>query len=193
VAGDDPCDDHTDHRRLTPETTMTDTDPIPDDAPIMHRSGAIQAHIDGQLVTFPTPKIGQLRRLRDLHHEANDKVNAITTEYNAKQASIGEQLEALQQEMTTAATDDDAMAAVKDARVKLSTLRAEIDALVRDGQRAAIDAQTDLAAEWFTAAAKELVGIDLPPLDDLPVWMGRLGSVRSFVEHWMTHPSPRGV
>ena len=64
----------------------------------------------------------------------------------------------------------------------------------------------DAAVGWFRLALDVLSSIrvadpapgeDVPDgvlaVDDLPGWMSQLGTARKFMEHWMTHPSPRGI
>jgi len=191
---------------VTDTDTPTAAAPAVDDTPIMHLSGAIQFHLGPDLVTLPCPKIGQLRRLRDAHHAANDRVRETHAEFETQRQAILDELSQMQQRLTSADTDDDGIAAAADAKEKLVGLQLRLEALTRDATRKAQDVGFDAAVGWFRLALDVLSSIrvadpapgeDVPDgvlaVDDLPGWMSQLGTARKFMEHWMTHPSPRGI
>lgn len=179
------------------DTPTSDPAATPDpgqDGPILHKSGAVQFHLDdGTLVTLRAPKIGQLRDLKDQHRQATAAVRALAEEAQARTKALQAELDEIRAGLNTVDDDDAAKARTDAANLRFVEILAEIGQISDDAAERQWDAGAAAAADWFCTAIATVGGVTPPAADELPGWMAQLSSVRRLVEHWMTHPSPRGV
>lgn len=161
-----------------------------DDAPQMFPSGRISFRIDNDLFELPVPRIGQLRKLRQRHWDINDEINQATRESVQRLQDAQDELAVItDQRKAKDLSDEDYRALAR----KANDLVAELDRIERQAQRDVTELREALAVGWVREACS-LLGRPIPEDDDdLPIWCFRLSTVKDFLEHWMTHPSPRGV
>lgn len=171
----------------------------PEWGPVFHRSGRIQFHLFGELKTVPTPTLGQLKKLKAAHHDANDLVNSLSNKLVEETGAAADRLDEARtklieiekrvEENPTAKIRKDLTAARNLVNQIDTDYKVEATRVKREAEQAAMQAATDWFVNMFDMF--NLAKVDDP--DDLPAWCGQLGLVRQFVEHWMTFPSPRGV
>lgn len=171
----------------------------PEWGPVFHRSGRIQFHLFGELKQVPTPTLGQLKKLKTAHHEANDLVNSLSNQLLEQTKTTAERADKARAKLADIQARVDANPTEK-ARKDLTKAQAEVNQLLTDFnaestrvKRETEDAALQAAVDWFITVFDMFNLAKVEDPDDLPAWCGQLGLVRQFVEHWMTFPSPRGV
>lgn len=161
-----------------PVVDPDDGDPEGDTIKLV-KNGMVRVVVDGQVYRLRRPKMGGLRKLRELQGEVNDELSEAQADLQAAQVS------AIQVAKEGDEAGGDVTARLDQVKAATRKVRDAVKVLngVRDGRW----------PEWW-ALAFEITSIEkAAPPDDMPGWAGDANIVRAVMEHWQTDPLGRGA